>query len=74
MFKGSVGHSYPQLPTYDTIYNFIMNLGEGNWPLEDSYIPPNPASISQAITNGTTMIISIGSYKLLLSLSIGAAS
>jgi hypothetical protein len=74
MFESSAGHSYPQVPTCDTIYDFIVAWGEGHWPLKDSYFPPNPASISQAITNGTAMIISNGSCKPLLSSSIGAAS
>jgi hypothetical protein len=74
MFEGSTGNSYAPALVHDMIYDFIAEW-EDSWPLQESFFPAvDPTLIAQAILAGTTVMVSDGSYKPLLSTKIGAAA
>lgn len=73
MYEGSAGNAYPAEPMYANIHEFIANW-EDSWPIEDSFFPEDPTTVAQAISSGTAIMVSDGSYKPLLSTKIGAAS
>ena len=73
MLEGAAGNEYPVDPTYANIHEFIEDW-EDSWPIADSYFPPDPTLVAQAISNGTAVMVSDGSYKALLSTEIGAAA
>jgi hypothetical protein len=55
------------------IYDFITEW-EDSWPLQESFFPEDPTPIAQAISAGTAVMVSDGSYKPLLSTEFGAAA
>jgi hypothetical protein len=73
MFKGLSGNAYSPSPTHDTIYNFIA-AWDDSWPIAESFFPEDPDLLTQAITSGTAVMVSDGSYKPLLLTEIGAAA
>jgi hypothetical protein len=73
MFEGAAGNKYTVDPTYVNIHEFIEKW-EDSWPIAESYFPPDPTLVAQAISNGTAVMVSDGSYKALLSTEIGAAA
>jgi hypothetical protein len=73
MFEGSAGHTYPPEPTYANIHEFIANW-EDSWPIQESFFPLDPSTVAQVISSGTTVMVSNGSYKPLLSTKIGASA
>jgi hypothetical protein len=73
MFECSSGNSYTPSPTYGTIYDFIAGW-EDSWPIVASFFPEDPVLITQAIAEGTAVMVSDGWYKPLMSTEIGAAS
>jgi hypothetical protein len=73
MLEGTAGNEYPVDPTYANIHEFIEDW-EDSWPIADSYFPPDPTLVAQAISNGTAVMVSDGLYKALLSMEIGAAA
>jgi hypothetical protein len=73
MFEGAAGNKYTVDPMYENIHEFIEKW-EDSWPIAESYFPPDPTLVAQAISNGTAVMVSNGSYKALLSTEIGAAA
>jgi hypothetical protein len=73
MFVGAAGHAYPAEPMYTNIHEFIKDW-EDSWPIADRYFPLDPMLVTQAILNGTAVMVSNGSYKPLLSTEIGAVA
>jgi hypothetical protein len=73
MLEGAAGNEYPVDPMYANIHEFIEDW-EDSWPIADSYFPLDPTLVAQAISNGTAVMVSDGSYKGLLSMEIGAAA
>jgi hypothetical protein len=73
MLEGVAGNEYPLDPMYANIHEFIEDW-EDSWPMADSYFPLDPTLVAQAISNGTAVMVSNGSYKALLSMEIGAAA
>jgi hypothetical protein len=73
MFEGSAGNAFSPSPTHDMIYDFITDW-EDSWPIMESFFLEDPNLIIQAITSGTAVMVSDGSYKPLLSTESGAAA
>jgi hypothetical protein len=73
MFEGSSGNAYSPSPTHDMIYNFIA-AWDDSWPIAESFFSEDPDLLTQAITSGTAVMVSNGSYKPLLLTEIGAAA
>jgi hypothetical protein len=73
LFEGVAANACPVEPVYESIYDFI-DQWEDSRPLADSFFPPDPSLVIQAIVHGVAIMVSDGSYKPLLLTKIGAAA
>ena len=72
-FDGSVACAIPSSLTPHNMASFLSQDAT-NWPLFNSFFPPNPTLIVQALISGMGTLVSDGSYKEFVSQELGTAS
>lgn len=72
-FDGAAPTSTGSLPPPASLRDFINRWADG-WPLQDSFFPPEPHLLTQALHSGSGVLVTDGSYKPLVSRELGAAA